>query len=51
MPSAMGYVSEEGDEYLDWLVENVPAIDDRSDAIRFCVEYTASNKHNRDVSE
>lgn len=51
MPSAMGYVSEAGDEFLDWLVENVPAVEDKSDAIRYCVEYTAAKKFDMDVSE
>lgn len=51
MPSAHGYVSEEGEEYLEELVDKQAGVEDISDAIWFCVQYTAYNKENKDLAE
>jgi len=49
MPSVIGKTSPEGIEFLEEMVEKNKNIDQLSEAVEVCIEYTAYNKHNREI--
>lgn len=51
MPSVIGKTSPEGVEFLEEMVDKEKGVEQVSEAVEKCIEYTAHNKYKKDLSE